>query len=170
MKSIRNIAFSALLALGAFTTVTYTACNPDECKDVVCNNGGSCVDGTCNCATGYEGTKCETEVRKKFIKTWTASDKETVSGDNLPTYTSSIVAGTNITEVKISKFSNDFFTKDVIATISGNKIIIASQIPDNDGYKVAGEGTINTTDGKITWSYSLTDPLGDVLAHTGTWQ
>lgn len=168
MKSIRNIAFSALLALGAFTTVTYTACNPDECKDVVCNNGGSCVDGNCACTTGYEGTKCETEVRKKFIKTWTATDKE--GADNLPTYQSAIVAGATITEVKINNIADDFFVNDVVATISGNKITIASQIPDNDGYKVAGEGTLNTTDGKITWTYSLTDPLGDVLSHTGTWQ
>ncbi len=168
MKSIRNIAFSALLALGAFTTVTYTACNPDECKDVVCNNGGSCVDGTCNCATGYEGTKCETEARKKFIKTWTATDKEGTT--DLPTYTSAIVAGTSITEVKINNIADDFFTNDVVATISGNKITIASQIPDNDGYKVSGEGTLNSTDGKITWTYTLTEPLGGQLSHTGTWQ
>lgn len=169
MKSIRNMAFSALLAVGAFTMVTYTACTKDECEDVVCNNGGACVSGTCNCATGYEGTSCDTEVRKKFLKTWTASDKE-VGGSDLPTYTPAIVAGASVTDVKISKFSDGYFIADVNATISGNTITIASQSPDDDGYKVAGSGTINTTDGKITWTYTITSNLGAVISYTGSWQ
>ncbi len=43
MKSIRNIAFSALLTIGAFATITYTSCNTDECEDLECLNGGTCI-------------------------------------------------------------------------------------------------------------------------------
>ena len=170
MKSIRNIAFSALLAVGAFSMVTYTACNKDECKDVVCQNGGTCVSGTCNCATGYEGTNCETQVRAKFVKTWTASDKDITNGDDLATYTSSIVNGTAITEVKISNFSDDYFNNDIKATVSGNTITIPSQQPDNDMYYVEGSGTYNSADKKITWTYTITNPLNSKISYTGSWQ
>ena len=37
MKSIRNIALSALLTFSAFTAVVYTSCNKDECKDGNCD-------------------------------------------------------------------------------------------------------------------------------------
>lgn len=170
MKSIRNIAFSALLAVGAFTMVTYTACTKDECKDVVCNNGGTCVTGTCNCATGYEGTTCETAVRAKFLKTWAASDKDITDNKNLPTYSSIIVADAGITEIKISKFSDSYFTNDVKATVNGNTITIASQQPDNDKYYVEGSATYNSADKKLTWTYTITDPLGSKISYTGSWQ
>lgn len=74
MKSIRNIAFSALLTIGAFTAITYTACNKDECKDVVCENGGTCVNGTCECPIGYEGANCEKLTRDNFVGKWSGSD------------------------------------------------------------------------------------------------
>ena len=36
----------------------------DDCAGVTCQNGGTCNDGvnayTCTCASGYEGTNCET--------------------------------------------------------------------------------------------------------------
>lgn len=83
MKSIRNIMFSALLTVGAFTTMTYVACNPDACKDVVCQNGGTCVTGTCNCTTGYSGTNCESEVRKTYFNTYKGNGSDS-DGD---TYT-----------------------------------------------------------------------------------
>ena len=166
MKSIRNVAFSALLSLSAFSLVTYTACNKDECKDVVCQNGGTCVTGTCNCATGYEGANCETAVRAKFIKTWTAVDKDPA---DTYTYSAIITEGAGITEINISKFSDDYFAASVKATVSGNTITIAEQAPDNDGYKVKGTGTYNSADKKITWSYTITNPLGTPIAYTGTW-
>jgi len=71
MKSIKNIALSALLTVGAFGVVTYTACSKDDCKDVVCQNGGTCSGGSCTCPTGYEGTNCQT---KSFIGSWKGSD------------------------------------------------------------------------------------------------
>ena len=36
----------------------------DDCRPNPCNNGGSCTDGvntfSCNCATGFTGTTCDT--------------------------------------------------------------------------------------------------------------
>jgi hypothetical protein len=40
----------------------------DPCEGVSCLNGGTCVDGTCNCTTGYEGSLCEKESVPSAIK------------------------------------------------------------------------------------------------------
>ncbi len=76
MKAIRNMAFTALLTIGTFSLITYTSCNKDECKDVVCQNGGTCNadTGDCLCASGYEGDQCETKVNAKFTGTWLATE------------------------------------------------------------------------------------------------
>lgn len=170
MKSIKRIALSAFLTVSAFCAVLYTSCSKDECKDVVCQNGGVCSGGTCTCVTGYEGANCETAVRAKFIKQWSASDKEATTTTTIPTYVSAIVAGTTIADIKISKFSN-LFDNDVVATVSGNVITIPSQQPDNDGYYVTtGTGTYNTTTKQITWSYTLKNPTNIEKSYTGTWQ
>ena len=34
---------------------------PDLCDGMVCQNGGTCSDGTCTCANGFKGTYCEIE-------------------------------------------------------------------------------------------------------------
>lgn len=175
MKSIKHIALSALLTVGAFGTVLYTACNKDECKDVVCQNGGTCSGGTCTCATGYEGTNCETKWTAKFLKTWTAVDKATSSGTTLPSYQSTITQGAGVTDVLIGHFSGNnssgssYFVNDVKATVSENTITIPSQEPDNDDYTVSGTGTYNSVDKTITWTYTLGAPGGATASYTGTW-
>lgn len=80
MKSIRNIVLSAFLTIGAFTAITYTACNKDECKDVVCNNGGTCVSGVCQCTTGFTGTNCETQIRSKYFNTYKGNGSDNEGG------------------------------------------------------------------------------------------
>ena len=169
MKLLKNIALTGLLTIGAFSAVTYTSCTTDKCKDVICQNGGTCSDGNCACATGYEGKNCETVSRLKFIKTWTSSDTE-VGGNAVPTYNAIVSAGTEIYDVKIGKFSDNFFTNDVKATVSGNTISIAPQSPDNDNYYVSGSGTFDATTNKITWSYTLTSPTNQTKTYSGSWQ
>lgn len=170
MKSFRLIALSALMTVGTFSTVVYTSCTKDACKGVTCQNGGTCDGGTCVCPTGYEGSSCETASRTKIIKIWSASDLQVSPAVTIPTYTSSIVAGTSITDIKISNFSNAYFTHDVNATLSGNTITIGNQTPDADTFSVSGTGTYDAVTKKISWNYTLTNPSNVTRSYTGTWQ
>ena len=169
---MKNIALTALLSLGLFSTVTFTACNRDECKDVVCSNGGTCneTDGSCNCATGYEGTLCETASRDKFTDTWSASD---VTGSVNLVYSVTIANGANITDVIISNdFSDDFFDNSITATVDGSTITIPDQHPDGtlSDYRVSGTGTYNSA-GEISWNYTLTRiSTGAVQSYSGLWE
>ncbi len=47
-----------LLSVGL---VTFNACT-DPCGDVVCNNGGICDEGICDCPEGFSGTNCEIDL------------------------------------------------------------------------------------------------------------
>lgn len=169
MKSLRNAAVTALLTIGAFSTIAYTSCEKDECADVICMNNGTCVDGACVCPTGYEGTTCQTESRTKFIKVWNAADQ--VNSTNL-VYTCSIGSGTTVTSVIISNdFSDDFFLSPVQATVDGNTITIPDQRPDGSvsDYRVQGTGTVSG--GKINWTYKITKiSTSSVQNYTGVWQ
>jgi hypothetical protein len=69
MKKIAYV-FVGLLTIGSIALLP--SCSKDKCKDVTCQNGGTCNDddGSCTCATGYEGANCETAMRDKFIGTF----------------------------------------------------------------------------------------------------
>jgi hypothetical protein len=169
MKNFKMFTVAALMAF-ATISVVFTSCNPDACKDVVCNNGGVCNDGSCTCEAGYEGLTCDDLSKTKFIKSWSAVDVETPS-NNQSIYTCIIADGTTLNNVVISSsFADAFFTNNINATISGNTISIASQEPDSDGYFVNGTGEYSASTGDITWTYTLTDPSNAVLNYNGTWQ
>jgi len=38
-------------------SLSFTAC--DLCQDTVCENGGTCVDGNCECVDGFVGSSCQ---------------------------------------------------------------------------------------------------------------
>ncbi len=157
MKRMKTIAFSILLSVGAFSVITYTACTKDECKDVVCSNGGTCIGGACVCPTGYEGSTCQTESRTKFIHQYT------VSASCQATYVANITAasGTDVTKVTITNFANlnsaAGTTTTVTATVDGSSITIPSQNVvgfSSATINVSGSGTISN--GVITMDYTVT--------------
>lgn len=150
MKSIRNITLSALLTIGAFTMVTFTACNPDPCKDVVCNNGGTCILGTCDCTVGYSGTSCDTEVRESYFFTYKGNGTDS-DGD---TYTN--------WGLKFERRSDD--AKNMVLTVldSDNAPVVALNVMllTNNTYEIeqkvdgtttyTGNGSIDTDDASLS--------------------
>lgn len=150
MKLIRNIALSAFLTIGAFSTMLYTSCNPDACKDVVCNNGGTCLNGTCQCPSGYEGTSCQTVSADAIKGTYTATETCQPPLGSSSSWTSVVTISANDpTRVVISNFgeSNTNVTGHV------NKNAITLDATTIGTHEVTGTGTINGN--VITISYQM---------------
>ncbi len=59
---MKPIFITAVLTLLLFSAVTYVSCKKDPCKDLICQNGGTCSAGSCLCPDGYEGSRCETRI------------------------------------------------------------------------------------------------------------
>lgn len=169
MNRIKNIAFSTLLAIGAFSAVTYTSCSKDDCEDVVCNNGGTCVGGSCACATGYEGSTCDTKTRDKFVGTWAGSDVCT-SG----TYTITLTIGSSSDDVSALVSNPGGFGTSV--TITG-KVISSTQLSFTNANVGGGRtlngtmtfsgGTTTTNPTAMRFQYTVTPTVGSADNCTG---
>ncbi|MBL7717411.1 MAG: calcium-binding EGF-like domain-containing protein [Flavipsychrobacter sp.] len=168
MKSIRRIALAAAVTLSAFGAVTFTSCNPDECKDVVCANGGSCNsdDGSCTCATGYEGATCETKMNAKFVGTWSAA--ENCSGSTA-TYQVVITAdGSDPTKVLVSNLGNYGCTVGGTVTFDGTVNGATLTINDSEcTYQMNATGTYNSN-GSVSFTYTATYPPANTDNCTAT--
>src|SRR5688500_12054877 len=99
MKKIITM-FMTVAAFAAITTITtVSSCSKekDACEGIVCNNGGTCNDGSCTCTAGYEGNRCDSVSRTKFLRTAVTVTEDCSSGN----YPTDIVAGSAINEIKI---------------------------------------------------------------------
>lgn len=96
------------------------ACNKKDntssnnCKNVTCLNGGTCVNGTCSCSSGYEGTDCSGVIRKKFIGTYKGYSKNSHTNDSLM-ITVTITENTDIDKVAIAGLK-DFYQSQNLPT------------------------------------------------------
>lgn len=148
MKPFKNILFSAMLTLGAFGAVTYTACNKDECKNVTCQNGGTCSGGNCTCPTGYEGDRCQTLSRDKFIGTYTGNETCTVGSDE---YSITIATNSDQLKITLTNIYGQGFTGT--GTITGPNTFALSG--SQTGTTYTGTGTLNGN--TLTLAYTITN-------------
>ncbi len=74
MKHMRLLLLASTLVAICLAAVTYTACNKDKCHNVLCLNKGTCNGGICECPVGYEGLRCDTLSRDKFVFTYNGGD------------------------------------------------------------------------------------------------
>jgi hypothetical protein len=172
MKRMKTIAVSVLLTLGAFSAITYTACTKDECKDVDCGLNGTCISGACSCATGYEGTNCQTKTRDRFIGTWTGSD---VCGSG--TYTITLTIGSSSTSDITALISNPggFGTAVTITgTVTGPNTLTFTEANVGGARSLSGTmtfsgGTTTTDPNAMTFNYTVTPAVGSPDVCSGTY-
>ena len=46
-----------------FTSILFFACD-DPCEDVICENGGTCIEGICDCPDQFIGSQCEIDLNQ----------------------------------------------------------------------------------------------------------
>lgn len=153
----KTVLLAALGSLAAFSAVTYTSCNNDKCKSIVCAYGGVCNNGSCLCPSGYEGNQCETKTTDKFKGIWYVTEDGTLS--NTTQYAVSLEPGSGISDVKITNFRN-FFTSPVNGFVKGDTLYIPQQVVNNN--EVQGIGYLEDdkfygVHGKLTLRYSAKD-------------
>jgi hypothetical protein len=151
-----------LMTVASFATITtITSCNKEEdaCKNVTCQNSGTCVDGTCDCTVGYEGTNCETEARTKYLGAFNGNEVCT-TGNSVVSVTVTTVAG-DVTKVNFANLYGAGFNTTGTVQADGT-ITIATQ--------TFGTGTISGTasivGGKVKITYVVT---GGGLSDSCTW-
>ncbi|MBX7142800.1 MAG: calcium-binding EGF-like domain-containing protein [Chitinophagales bacterium] len=165
MKKV-SILGSTLLAAVAFSTAMFfNACESDPCKDVICQNQGTCVDGTCQCADGYEGTNCETRTADKYAGTWSAVD---VCTSGTWTYAATIAASsTEAPKILITNFGGFGSSVVAVATVNGNTMSVPSQT--FGAVSLSGSGTLSSNGLTLSIAYTANDVGGGSDVCTGTW-
>lgn len=188
MSYLKYSPTTILIVLSLFATVTYSSCQ-GKCGDVICQNGGVCEKGECDCPYGYEGSLCETMTdlcmnggklknnvceceigfegkyceaytRNKFLREWTSG---------FGGYYTHISPGASVPSVVISNMAHTFFVHSVEAYVEGNTITIPNQIPDNNNRSIEGTGTFDATTNKIHWSFTLYAAPDTVMERVETW-
>lgn len=137
---MKKFTISAVLAFTMILSAAliYSSCTKDPCKDVVCQNGGTCDDGSCNCATGYEGTDCSTEWRTKFAASYKTSGTDNTGGTytDIPTTISNSSSG--VTKIVINISGAFSFTATLT---SSTTFTIDNQTVS--GFTYSGTGTLS---------------------------
>jgi len=153
MKKINLLLVAAVGAL-AFSVTSCT----DPCKDVVCENGGTCdeeglcvcpddyygetcavycvngtydaTDGTCTCDDGYEGDACDVEERTKFLGDWSYTTT-CAPGVSDPSTISTVAD--NVLRVTMTNLTG-FNDNTAYAIVDGETIMVPAQsVVDGDG-------------------------------------
>ena len=100
MKSIKLLSVLALF----LTVALFQSCEDDPCEGVTCLNDGICLDGTCDCSTGYSGADCGTHCSEALIGTWEVTSGQTGFCD-FATY--QFAKGSTDTEIVVSITATD---------------------------------------------------------------
>jgi len=138
-------------------TILLFGCKKDPCKDVDCLNGGTCIDGTCQCAAGFEGSECDTESRQALIGTY---DVVETCGQQQFEYEITIEEHpSDVTRILITNIGD--FNITASAVLNGNLITIDST--QQSGYSVSGSGTLGQP---LVIDYTLTTTAQQTLTCT----
>lgn len=118
----------------------------DECKDVNCANGGSCIEGTCQCLEGFSGSNCDTRDIDVFINSWTGNLACDDGTSSLLVVEVTEVANSN-TAVSIVVGADPALT----ANLEGGKLVIPEQdfTVSTTTITRSGSGEINASGGLV---------------------
>lgn len=161
----KNIFFSCLvsifLVLGA---MTQESCSRPVCGEILCQNGGVCRDGFCQCNNGWSGSECTVKPNVQFRALYRGVFKP---GDGVGYYDTVIVIDdTSTVDSMYINFKFDVHTVNVVAEVTdenkfhfdrtllfpipatyieGNGMLEGSRLTMFFQYFKLGDSTLNTT-------------------------
>lgn len=158
---LRSVLLTASIITASFSAVTYTSCSEEKCAAIVCANGSVCNEGSCICPSGYEGSRCETVNRDRFLGNWSVVEDGTISAP--ANYSVVVEKGSGITEVTLKNFRN-YYTSNVKGRVKGDTLYIDPQdVPASGGQTSNIEGKAYLTkdqfygiNGKLVVNYRAT--------------
>ncbi len=68
----RKIVYYVMVILSITILGTLHSCKIDHCATIVCQHGGSCDNGLCDCPDGYSGVFCEKLLTCNYVQ-WTGT-------------------------------------------------------------------------------------------------
>ncbi len=160
MKHLRFISFLSLALVLGSTLYLVTSCNPDPCKDVICNNGGIATasadnnDCTCACPAGYEGEFCDDFVRDKYVGNYNGTET-CDSGTYSIAITAAAGSGSDLELTIGNLYDAGFFT---IANVTANGDLEITNQAFGTG-TISGSGSINSS-GVISITYTIVTGVG----------
>lgn len=86
MQNLKSVTVTTLVTLGVFIVTAFVACKKKDieyndttnirpCENIICLNGGTCNDGVCYCAAGFEGKNCAQRWSDRFVGNYKATDE-----------------------------------------------------------------------------------------------
>lgn len=131
-------------------TVAFSGCKKDLCETTSCLNGATCNEGTCECAVGYEGENCGTEMRQKFLGLYTGT--MTVAGQTGNYQVEINASSQGADKVNIVLVLDNHTYKGEV--VNGNSVNIPQQLvyTQQGTYTVEGSGNLNGSQLILNWN------------------
>lgn len=146
MKLWKHSLISALAFLGVCTIVIYSACDRDSCLTLKCANKAPCINGFCQCPTGYEGTQCETWVLSKYVGNYSGDTKCNGNPPIIDTLIVSPEKNPNVISFRRYRDPNRTYT----GIVDGNTVTVTDTAANPNTVKITVEGK------KITVNFEKT--------------
>lgn len=148
---IFSLSFLVFFSLAA--SCWLPGCAPRDRCTITCQNGGVCEGNHCICPNGYEGERCGTLSREKFLGNYTVRQGGSATSPAL--YTASVEPGTEVTDVVIKNLHNTFTL--VKGYLRSDTLWIPPQ--EQAGRQVEGKGLPGSSGGKtlLKMYYKITD-------------
>ena len=163
--SFKPFLFAALSTIMLFSATAWLSCTRNKCATTTCNNGGVCTNEICACATGYEGTLCNTVSRTKFVGNW----QQLVSGTGGASHHANAISvsnGASITMVSILNFDNSFTEPVTGIIVAPDTLLIPTQVVQGD--TISGKAIYFPA--FISINYTVSSTSGTVISVQTEWQ
>lgn len=144
------------LFIVSVSLVWYSSCIKDNCKGVMCLNGGVCVNSVCACPVGYEGTHCEKKWNEKFGGNWNVADS--IYKDNITRFHYTVSISGMLTK-------DSFYIQGLTDTLKDSLVLCVRNSPrgftmmerklDSFVTVVSGSGAIDSLTGVVYGKYAF---------------